>query len=187
MLLSFMTSEWSSDRVPSEPRHRSAAISVHCTKSCIYSQKVLLRIGELSSETCRAVLKRLIKRSINGICCIFLVAHIVVLMMLGLTNVMHITGPFLILSKCDILYLSRKEQSFSGRFKTDVNKDIFRRRERKQWMDGENNVIKRSSLFRKRETNYEIFPTYLGYSSIFSCHNCIYHRERTIGLMVCYT
>ena len=24
----------------------SAAVSVHCTKSCIYSQKVLLRMGE---------------------------------------------------------------------------------------------------------------------------------------------
>jgi hypothetical protein len=26
--------------------HRSAAVTVHCTKSCIYSQKVLLRMGE---------------------------------------------------------------------------------------------------------------------------------------------
>ena len=26
--------------------HRSAAVSVHCTKSCICSQKVLLRMGE---------------------------------------------------------------------------------------------------------------------------------------------
>jgi len=26
--------------------HRSAAISVHCTESCIYSQKVLLKMGE---------------------------------------------------------------------------------------------------------------------------------------------
>ena len=25
---------------------RSAAVSLHCTKSCIYSQKVLLRMGE---------------------------------------------------------------------------------------------------------------------------------------------
>ena len=49
-----------------------------------------------------------------------------------------------------------KEWSFSGGFKIAVNKDIFRRRERKQWLDGENNVIKRSFLFRKRETNYEI-------------------------------
>ena len=32
--------------VPSQPCHRSAAISVHCTKSCIYSQKVFLRMGE---------------------------------------------------------------------------------------------------------------------------------------------
>ena len=28
------------------PWHRSAAVSVHCTKSCIYSQKELLRMGE---------------------------------------------------------------------------------------------------------------------------------------------
>ena len=27
--------------------HRSEAASEHCTKSCIYSQKVLLRMGEL--------------------------------------------------------------------------------------------------------------------------------------------
>ena len=33
-------------RVPSQPWHRSAAEAVHCTKSCIYSQKVLLRMGE---------------------------------------------------------------------------------------------------------------------------------------------
>jgi len=26
--------------------YRSAVLSVHCTKSCIYSQKVLLRMGE---------------------------------------------------------------------------------------------------------------------------------------------
>ena len=26
--------------------HRSAAVSVHCTQSCIYSQKVLMRMGE---------------------------------------------------------------------------------------------------------------------------------------------
>ena len=56
----------------------SAAISVLCTKNCIYSQKVLLRMGELSPETCRADLKR----SINGICCILLVAYIVVLILL---------------------------------------------------------------------------------------------------------
>ena len=34
------------DGVPSQPWHRSAAGSVHCTKSCIYSQKVLLRMGK---------------------------------------------------------------------------------------------------------------------------------------------
>jgi hypothetical protein len=34
------------DGFPSRPWHRSASVSVHCTKSCIYSQKVLLRMGE---------------------------------------------------------------------------------------------------------------------------------------------
>jgi len=32
--------------VPSQPCHQSAGIPVHCTKSCIYNQKVLLRMGE---------------------------------------------------------------------------------------------------------------------------------------------
>ena len=32
--------------VPSQPWHRSAAVLMHCTKSCIYSQKLLLRMGE---------------------------------------------------------------------------------------------------------------------------------------------
>ena len=35
---------WNS--VPSQPWNRSAAVSVHCSKSCVYSQKVLLRMGE---------------------------------------------------------------------------------------------------------------------------------------------
>ena len=35
---------WNS--IPSQPWHRSPAVSVHCTKDCIYSQKVLLRMGE---------------------------------------------------------------------------------------------------------------------------------------------
>ena len=32
--------------VPSQTWYRPAAVSVHCTNSCIYSQKVLLRMGE---------------------------------------------------------------------------------------------------------------------------------------------
>ena len=57
--------------------------------------------------------------------------------------------PLVILSKCEILYLSRKELSFSGSTKKDAHKKIFSRRERKQWHIGENNVHKRSSLFCK--------------------------------------
>ena len=33
-------------KVPSQLWHWSAAVSVHCTKSCTYSQKVFLRMGE---------------------------------------------------------------------------------------------------------------------------------------------
>ena len=32
------------------PWHRSAAVSVHCTKTCIYSQKVLLRMSEFVAQ-----------------------------------------------------------------------------------------------------------------------------------------
>jgi len=32
--------------VPSQPWHRSAAASVHCTKSYIYGENVLLRMGD---------------------------------------------------------------------------------------------------------------------------------------------
>jgi len=37
-------------KVPSQSCHQSAAISVHCTKSCIYSQKMLLRMGEFVAQ-----------------------------------------------------------------------------------------------------------------------------------------
>jgi len=37
---------WDGTDVPSQTCPRSTAISVHCTKSCIYSQKVLMRMGE---------------------------------------------------------------------------------------------------------------------------------------------
>ena len=69
------------------PCHRSVAISVRCNQSCIYRQKCSWRWASLSPETCRADSNRSIKRSINKNCCIVLVAHIVVLMMHGLTNV----------------------------------------------------------------------------------------------------
>ena len=46
--------------------------------------------ASLSPETCTANLKRSIKRSINGICCILLVAYFVVLMMHSLTNIKSI-------------------------------------------------------------------------------------------------
>ena len=50
----------------------------------VYTVKILSwGWASLSPETCRADLKR----SINGICCILLVAYIVVLMMHGLTNI----------------------------------------------------------------------------------------------------
>ena len=46
--------------VPSQPWHRSAAGSVHCTKSCVYSQKCSWGWTNLSPEMCRADLERLI-------------------------------------------------------------------------------------------------------------------------------
>ena len=53
--------------------------------------------ASLSPETCRADSNRSIQRSINGICCIFLVAYIVVLMTHVLTNVKFITCLWLVL------------------------------------------------------------------------------------------
>ena len=37
---------WNVSDVPSQPWHRSTAVSAHRTKSCIYSQKVISRMGE---------------------------------------------------------------------------------------------------------------------------------------------
>ena len=56
-----------------------------CTKSYIYtySQNCSWGWASLSPETCRADLKR----SINRICCVLLVAYVVVLMTYGLTNI----------------------------------------------------------------------------------------------------
>jgi hypothetical protein len=48
-------------------------------QSCIYSQKCSWRCASLSPETCRADSNISIKRSINENCCIWLVAHIVLL------------------------------------------------------------------------------------------------------------
>jgi len=62
---------------------QSAAISVHCTKAVYTIKKCSREWMSLLPETCRADLKR----SINGICCILLVAYIIVLMTHGLTNI----------------------------------------------------------------------------------------------------
>ena len=60
---------WDGTDVPSQPWHRSAAVSVRCTKSCIYIQKVLLRMGEfLARNICRAELKRLINEKFVACC-----------------------------------------------------------------------------------------------------------------------
>ena len=57
--------------VPSQPWHRSAAMSVHCTKSCMYSQKELWGWANLSPETCMAELKRLISEKVVASCWLF--------------------------------------------------------------------------------------------------------------------
>jgi len=41
------TYEWDGTDVPSQPWHRSAAVSAHCIKSCIYSQKSDLEDGRI--------------------------------------------------------------------------------------------------------------------------------------------
>ena len=54
--------------------HRSAAVSVYCTKSCIYSQNVLLRLGEFVVRNRKGRNKKINKWKS---CCILLVAYIV--------------------------------------------------------------------------------------------------------------
>ena len=44
--------------------HWSAAILVHCTKSCIYSQKVLLRMGEFSAQNMYGWFKKINKQNL---------------------------------------------------------------------------------------------------------------------------
>ena len=62
---------WAGTSVSSQPWHRSAAVSVHCTKSCIYSQKMLLRMDEFVARTCGAELKRLINGKVVASCWLF--------------------------------------------------------------------------------------------------------------------
>ena len=64
--------------------NRSAAEAVHCIKSCNYSQKVLLRMGEFVARNMLGWFKKINKRKS---CCILLVVYIVVLMMHGHTNI----------------------------------------------------------------------------------------------------
>jgi hypothetical protein len=75
---------WDGTPVPSQPWHRSAAEAVHCTKSCIYSQKVLLRMGEFVARNMLGWFEKINKRKS---CCIFLVIYIVELMAHGHTNI----------------------------------------------------------------------------------------------------
>ena len=59
-----------------------AAVSVHCAKSCMYSQKVLLSMGEFVARN-----MGWFKKKNKGKICIFLVTYIVVLVMHGHTNI----------------------------------------------------------------------------------------------------
>jgi len=68
--------------------HRSAAVSVHYTKSWIYSKKVLLMMGEFVARNMVGWVKKINKRKS---CCILLVVYIVVLMMHGHTNIKFMT------------------------------------------------------------------------------------------------
>ena len=59
-------------KVSSQPWHRSAEEAVNCTKSCTYSQKLLLRMGEFVTRNMLG-LKKINKRKS---CCILLVVYI---------------------------------------------------------------------------------------------------------------
>ena len=52
--------------------HRSAAVSVHCTKSCIYSQKVLLKMGEFVARYMSGWFKKIKKKKnlLHVVCCL---------------------------------------------------------------------------------------------------------------------
>ena len=60
---------WLTESVPTQPWHRSAAEAVLCTESCIYSQRVLLRIGEFVARNMLGWFKRIDKWKD---CCILL-------------------------------------------------------------------------------------------------------------------
>ena len=64
--------------------HRHCCRPVHCTKSCIYSQNVLLRMGEFFTRNMYGWFKKINKQKS---CCILLVVYIIVLMMRGHTNI----------------------------------------------------------------------------------------------------
>ena len=56
---------------------RSAAVSVHCTKRCIYNQKVLLGMGEFVAQNIQGLIKKINKRKS---CCILLVVIYIVIL-----------------------------------------------------------------------------------------------------------
>jgi len=47
--------------LPEQQGHRSAPMSVHCTESCIYSQKVLRRMGEFVARNMYSIFKQINK------------------------------------------------------------------------------------------------------------------------------
>jgi hypothetical protein len=79
-----------------QPWHRSAAEAVHCNKSCIYSQKVLMGMGEFVARNMLRWFKKINKRKI---CWFLLVAYIVVLVMHGHTNI-KLKNPIIRICKC---------------------------------------------------------------------------------------
>ena len=73
---------------PSQLWHRLTAVSVHCTKSCIYNQKECSwGWANLLPETCRADLKRLINEKVVASCWLVVC---VVLMMHGHKNILFL-------------------------------------------------------------------------------------------------
>ena len=68
------------------PWHQSAAVSVCCTKSCTYSQKVLLGMDEFVAWIMKGWFKKINKRKS---CCILLVSYMVVLVTHRHTNIKY--------------------------------------------------------------------------------------------------
>jgi hypothetical protein len=75
---------WYRTDVPSQPWHRSAAVSVHCTESCIYSKKVLLWMSKFVARNMQGWIKKINKWKS---CCILLVVYIVVLKWCTVTQI----------------------------------------------------------------------------------------------------